>query len=429
MKPSVVIPRADFAMLFLVLFVVAAGNTALQSVLPTIGRELGIPDVLVATIFSFSALVWTFSAPYWAAQSDRRGRKRMIQIGLAGYFVSKIICAFIILAGLIGLIGPVMVFIVFALARSLFGLFGSASNPAAQAYVAARTSPADRTRSLSVLASAFGLGTIVGPAVAPIFVLPYVTLSGPLFAFAGIAAITFVIVTRSLPSDVPGATDDSRPVASFEPTVATGPRSSYAGRSRGSARLSWRDPRLLPFSIFGIVIGNAQAASGQSLGFFIIDRLGLPPIEAQAFIGLALMAAAGATLLAQWGLIPLFNLGPRQLMRWGAGLAAAGSLLLAVSTSFYSIVIAFALASLGYGFARPGFSAGASLAVGTEDQDAAAGAITAVNGASFVLAPTVGIALYQVAQPLPYLTSAALLVAMLVYAFRNPLLSSDLDHA
>lgn len=421
--------RSDFTLLFLVLFVVAAGNTALQSVLPTIGREIGIPDVLVATIFSFSALLWTFSAPYWAAASDRRGRKKLIQIGLTGYLVSKLICAFIILAGLAGLIGPVAVFIVFAAARSLFGLFGSASNPAAQAYVASRTSPAERTKSLSILASAFGLGTIVGPAIAPLFVLPFVTLSGPLFAFAAIAGITLVIVSRRLPSDTPGSADGDQPVASFEPTVATGPRSSYAARRRGQKRLSWRDPRLLPFSVYGLMIGNAQAASGQSLGFFIIDRMGLPPIEAQAYIGLALMAAAGATLLAQWGLIPLFNLGPKLLMRWGAALAAAGSLLLAFSTDFYSIVIAFALASLGYGFARPGFSAGASLAVGMEDQGAAAGAITAVNGAAFVLAPTIGIALYQVAQPLPYLVSAALLVAMLIYALRNPQLAADLDRA
>lgn len=421
--------RSDFALLFLVLFVVAAGNTALQSVLPTIGRELGIPDVLVATIFSFSALVWTFSAPYWAEASDRHGRKKLIQVGLAGYLVSKLICAFVILAGITGLIGPVAVFIVFALARSLFGLFGSASNPAAQAYVAARTTPAERTKSLSVLASAFGLGTIVGPAVAPVFVLPGVTLSGPLFAFAAIAAITLVVVTWRLPSDTPQKSDGSRPIASFEPTVATGPRSSYADRTRGHRRLSWRDPKILPFSVYGIVIGNAQAASGQSLGFFIIDRLALPPIEAQAFIGIALMAAAGATLLAQWALIPLFNLGPKLLMRWGAGLAAAGSLLLAVSADFHMIVIAFALASLGYGFARPGFSAGASLAVGHDDQGAAAGAITAVNGAAFVVAPTVGIALYQLAQPLPYLVSAAMLIVMLVYAFRNPLLGADPDKA
>jgi MFS family permease len=418
--------RSDFALLFLVLFVVAAGNTALQSVLPTIGREIGIPDLLVATIFSFSALIWTFSAPYWAEASDRRGRKALIQLGLGGYFVSKLMCAFVILAGLKGYIGPVVVFVVFAAARSLFGLFGSASNPAAQAYVGANTSREERTRALSVLASAFGLGTIVGPAIAPFFVAPFVTLSGPLFAFAGIALITLLIVSRRLPKDAPVASE-SRPVASFEPTVATGPRSSYAVRERVTRRVSWRDPRILPFSIYGLAIGNAQAASGQSLGFFIIDRLSLPPIEAQAFIGVTLMAAAAATLLAQWALIPMLHLGPKLLMRWGAALAAVGLVLLAVAQDFHAIVLAFALASLGFGFARPGFSAGASLAVGTEDQGGAAGAITAVNGAAFVLAPTVGIALYQIAQPLPYLASAALLAAMLAYAFRSPQLAADLD--
>lgn len=418
--------RGDFALLFLVLFVVAAGNTALQSVLPTIGREIGIPDLLVATIFSFSALIWTFAAPRWADASDRYGRKALILLGLGGYFVSKLICAFVILAGLEKLIAPVAVFIIFAAARSLFGLFGSASNPAAQAYVASRTSASERTRALAVLASAFGLGTIVGPAVAPFFVLPFVTLSGPMFAFAAFALATLIVVSRRLPADAPGASEE-RPIANLEPTVATGPRSTHGARTRTHRRLSWHDPRILPFSIYGLAIGNAQAASGQSLGFFIIDRLGLPPIEAQTFIGIALMAAAAATLLAQWALIPMFHLGPKLLMRWGAGLAAAGSILLAVSTDFYGIVLSFAIASLGYGFARPGFSAGASLAVGLEDQGAAAGAITAVNGAAFIIAPTIGIALYQVWQPLPYLLSAVLLLAMLVYSLRNPLLGADLD--
>jgi MFS family permease len=414
--------RSDFALLFVVLFVVAAGNTALQSVLPAIGREIGIPDLLVASIFSFSALLWTFSAPFWADASDRRGRKKLVQLGLAGYLVSMLICAAVILAGITAMIGPIAVFLLFAAARSLFGLFGSASNPAAQAYVASRTSAEERTAALSVLASAFGLGTIVGPAVAPFFVLPWVTLSGPLFAFAVIAAATLWMVARKLPQDVPVSPGESRPIPNLEPTVATGPRTNAAARMRSQKRLSWRDPRLLPFSVYGLMIGHAQAATTQSLGFFLIDRLGLSPVAAQPFIGMTLMAGAGATLLAQWGLIPLFRLRPAQLLRWGAVLAILGSLLLAVSTSFYAIAVAFALAAMGYGFGRPGYSAGASLAVGLEDQGAAAGAIVAVNGASFVFAPALGIALYQIAQPLPYLASAATLIALLVFTFRSPAL-------
>ena len=70
--------RRDFAIVFAVMMAVAAGNSGLQSVLPAIGREIGIPDPLVAGIFSLSALLWTVSAPVWARASDRRGRKPLI---------------------------------------------------------------------------------------------------------------------------------------------------------------------------------------------------------------------------------------------------------------------------------------------------------------------------------------------------------------
>ena len=125
--------RADFRMLFLVLFVTAAGNTALQSVLPAIGRELEIPDVAIAAIFSVSALMWTLSSPFWARQSDKRGRKKLVLLGMSGYLVSTAFCALVILGGLVGILGPLLIVILFAAFRSLFGLFGSASNPAAHA--------------------------------------------------------------------------------------------------------------------------------------------------------------------------------------------------------------------------------------------------------------------------------------------------------
>ena len=42
-------------------------------------------------------------------------------------------------------------------------------------------------------AGAFGLGTIFGPLAAAMFVLPVVGLSGPMFAFALIAAGAFFV--------------------------------------------------------------------------------------------------------------------------------------------------------------------------------------------------------------------------------------------
>ena len=38
-----------FALMFLVMLTLAAGNTALQSVLPALGRSLGVADSSVAT--------------------------------------------------------------------------------------------------------------------------------------------------------------------------------------------------------------------------------------------------------------------------------------------------------------------------------------------------------------------------------------------
>lgn len=415
---SASLPRRDFGLLFTVLLVVAAGNTALQSVLPAIGRAIEIPDMLIAIIFSFSAALWTLSAPFWARQSDVRGRKRLMQLGMAGFAASTLLCAFVILGGLKGVLVPVATFALFAAARSLFGIFGSASNPAAQAYVASRTSEAERTNGLATLSSAFGLGTILGPAVAPLFILPWVEFSGPLFAFALIAFGVLVAITKFLPDDAPGPRTGTGAAASM-PTIGgahTGAHVTAAQKGRGK-RLAWRDPRIKPFMIYGFTVGSIQAATGQALGFFIIDRLSQSPADAQPLISITFMAGAAATLLAQWGLIRMLHLTPGTLMRWGAALAAVGTLGIALAPNFHALVMAYALSSLGYGFARPGFTAGASLMVGERDQGSVAGAITAVNGSCFIFAPAIGIGLYELNPPVPYVLGAIGLVALLAYAW------------
>ena len=422
---TVTLPRLHFALLFTALLTVAAGNTALQSVLPAIARVIHLPDLLVAIIFSFSALLWTFSAPYWARQSDIRGRKRLTIVGLVGFGVSMLGCGVAILAGLRGWLAPVATFAVFAALRSLFGIFGSATNPATQAYVAARTSAAERTNALSTLSSAFGLGTIIGPALAPLFILGTLGLAGPLFAFAAIAVVVIVAVARGVPDDDPthfSQRDHARHGApSSEPSVGGGSTgaSALAADAGRHSRLALRDPRILAFMVFGFASGSIQAATGQTLGFLIIDRMGGSALAAQSSISIVFMAGAGATLLAQWGLIPKLRLTPSQLLRWGTVFAAVGTLGIALGHSFHLLVLSYAVTSLGYGFARPGFTAGSSLAVSQAEQGAVAGAVTQVNGACFVLAPAVGIGLYELSPALPYWLATAALALLFAYTCLN----------
>jgi len=46
-EPDVQLPRSRMALLFMVMLVTAAGNTAMQSVMPSIGTHLRIADVWV----------------------------------------------------------------------------------------------------------------------------------------------------------------------------------------------------------------------------------------------------------------------------------------------------------------------------------------------------------------------------------------------
>ncbi|HCY02284.1 MAG TPA: MFS transporter, partial [Erythrobacter sp.] len=63
------------ALLFAVMLTTAAGNTAMQSVMPSIGTSLGVDDVWISLAYSWSALLWVVCAPFWARKSDQRGRK------------------------------------------------------------------------------------------------------------------------------------------------------------------------------------------------------------------------------------------------------------------------------------------------------------------------------------------------------------------
>ncbi len=411
----------EFALLFVAMLTIGAGNTALQSILPAVGRSLGISDSIIALAFSVSALIWVIAAPVWARRSDRTGRRRMVLTGLAGFAISVLLCGGFLTAGIHGLIAPVTTIGCFIAARMIYGLFGAAAPPAAQAILASRTTRTERTRALTLLASAFGLGTIIGPALASYFVLPGVGLAGPAYFFALVGLIVLAITWRWLPDDTPGSMAHGA-VTSY-PSIGgnlTGASVTAATAAPSTARIRLMDPRIWPWLLVGLIMGHAQAMAGQAMAFLVIDRLHLDPatLLSQQTIGLVLTSGAGAALLVQWGVIPQLNLQPRSLVLTGLILAALGCAMIGTAASLYGIAMGFAVASAGFGFARPGYTAGSSLAVGPELQGVVAGRVTSVNGAAFVLGPSIGVGLYELWRPLPYFVAAAACTVLALYAAR-----------
>ncbi len=410
-----------FLLLYAAMLVAAAGNTALQSVMPAIGREVGLDDFYVAIAYTWSAVLWVMLAPFWAEKSDHHGRKMLAIMGVSGFIVSMSLCGMALFSGLHGWISAGLTFGLFAAFRAIYGGLGCATPSATQAYLASKTRRGGRVAALSALSSSFGLGTIIGPAVAPLFVLPLVGLAGPLFAFALIGLAVVISIGLWLPNDRGGRRVGHGAAMSY-PSLAsppTGASVAAATAPRRQKRLSWKDPRVRPWIIAGVVAGHAQAAILTCVGFFIIDRLHLPASGSEGPIAIVMMAGAVATLGAQWGLIPRLGLNPRSLILWGALIAAAGLTGTMISQDLYEITIGFAVASLGFGFTRPGFTAGASLAVPLAEQGAVAGVITSANGISYVLAPGLGISLYGLNHDLPFAVFAALLVVLAIVGRRR----------
>lgn len=432
------LPSDRMALLFMVMLVTAAGNTAMQSVMPAMGTKLGVSDVWVSLAYSWSALLWVITAPRWAKLSDKRGRKALMNLGLWGFISSFAICGAVMWLGLNGYLGGILTLAIFAVFRSLYGGLGSAAPPAVQAYVAARTSRAERTQSLSIISSSFGLGTVIGPALAPLVIIPIVGLPSPFFAFAIVGIVVLVLLRLRLPNDDPRYIVRGRIVSEPSSSGAAGERYREQDDEDedGNAdpvttippNLRWHDPRIRSWIIAGLVGGHAQAVILGVIGFLLLDRLDLraTPELAAGPTGLVLMSGAFATLLSQWGLIPYLHMGPRAATLWGAALGGIGCAIIGLSESLNAITLGFVISSLGFGLFRPGIAAGTSLAVTRAEQGQIAGIIASVNGAAFVFAPALGVFLYTIAPIEAFALIVGLCAFVLVWGRKALQLDSEL---
>jgi MFS family permease len=413
------IPSDRMAILFLVMLVAAAGNTAMQSALPAIASQLKIADVWVSLAFSWSALLWVMTAPKWARLSDRRGRKALMTVGTLGFISSMGFCGLVLWLGLEGMIAPAATFIAFAIFRSLYGGFGSAAPPAVQAYIAARTEREERAKALSLLASSFGLGTVIGPALAHFLIFEPFGLAGPLVVFASFGLLVLIALRTRLPNDTPRF--EARGVVTAYPSAASVNQPDMEepdnALPREEVRLPWRDARLFNWLVAGLIGGHAQAIMLGVVGFLIRDRLGLHdlPKETVEATGSVMFVGAMATLLAQWGLIPILSIGPRASVLWGSLLALGGIALVGISHDFYGITLGFAIASLGFGLYRPGFTAGSSLAVRRFEQGDVAGKIASINGSAYIVTPAIGVALFNWWEPATFILIGAALLYLIVW--------------
>ena len=136
------------------MLVAAAGNTALQSVMPAIGREIGIADFWVAIAYTWSAVLWVLLAPLLGAKSDHHGRKALTLLGRRRVHRLDDACAgWCCCSASRARSRGALTFTLFAFARAIYGSLGCATPSATQAYLASRTRRSARVAALSALSS------------------------------------------------------------------------------------------------------------------------------------------------------------------------------------------------------------------------------------------------------------------------------------
>ena len=369
---------------------VGMGFTVLFPVLAPLGREIGLTEIQITAVITASSLTVFLTSPMWGRISDRWGRKHVMLVGLFGFAAGTVLFNSVLFAGLSGALMGGVLFGALVLARMMHAGVMSATMPAANAYMADITDAGNRTKGMGAAGAATNVGSILGPAVAGLAVVSLLT---PLWVMAIVAFLNGLFVWRFLP----------------EP-----PRHKLPAKP---VRMKYSDPRILPFIIVGVMMFTGMALVQQTMGFRFQDTLGLTAAETASTFGTAMMLSAVCSLISQGVIVQRFNFQPFTLLRMSMPLLICAFVILAVVDTQFWLTVAMMILGLGMGMAGPGFMAGASLAVSTEEQGAVAGVAGSCGPLGFTIGPLLGGTLYQYQPELPYAVAAGLYVILFVAMF------------
>jgi multidrug resistance protein len=142
-------------LMFLTVFIDLVGFGIIMPLLPLYAKQFGASGLIVGLLLMSYSLMQFFFAPMWGRLSDRIGRRPVLMISLAASAVGYIIWGFSN--------SLVMLFV----SRIVAG-FGNANLAVAQAYIADVTPEENRSQGMGMIGAAFGLGFVLGPAIAGI---------------------------------------------------------------------------------------------------------------------------------------------------------------------------------------------------------------------------------------------------------------------
>lgn len=367
-------------------------QTVLFAILAPLGREVGLVEVQIGAIISCSSLTLFLVSPMWGRASDDWGRRKVLLIGLFGYSVGTMVFAGVFQIALLGYLVPVTALAWLIVTRVANATAMAAVTPSSNAYMADITSLNDRVKGMGAIGAAFNTGSILGPAIGGL--LASISLLTPLYFSVFLTLSAAILTYFALPELPKDAVKMKRP------------------------KLKYSDPRIFPLVVAGVSLFMGFAIVQQTVAFRFQDELGLSGIETAELVGISLMLSAIAALFVQLVVIPRLSVRPFVLLRIAMPIMMSSFGILAFSHAQEMYLLAMCILGVGMGLAGPGFMAGASVAVSSEEQGAVAGVAGSCPALGFAIGPLLGTYLYSIDGALPYWFALGSYVLLFFYTLK-----------
>lgn len=387
--------KRSLAIIFFTVFLDLVGFGIILPLIPYLAREFSASPFeigLLMAIFSFMQFLFS---PLWGRLSDRFGRRPIILMSLAGATFAYVMFAYSqTLASLF-------------IARGLAGFF-AANISAAQAYIADITPKDKRSVGMGLIGAAFGMGFIMGPAIAGLTGPIGESLGGePPFGIqfsalvaGGLNALNLVLAFFMLPE-------------TLNKSEANKPRK--LGRME-SLTFVFKQPLLRSLFLVFLLISLSMALMEVMVFPFVQDRFQWTYRVASlsfAYVGVVMVLTQGY-FIRKW--IPKF--GEKKTLYFGLVAMAISFFGIGLSQTIWLLAAVMTLLAVGNGCVRPPVVGLTSVIADEEEQGYVLGVMNSIGAIGRIVGPVVGGWLYQnLSSEAPFYGAGLLaLLAVVIYS-------------
>lgn len=377
-----------------------------EAVAHLLGRDNAFAAVLFGGLLtSFYSILQFIFAPYWGALSDRRGRRWVLRITVAGTALGYLVW---LVSGS---------FWLFVASRVVSGAF-SGNLSVATAAVADVTTRQERSRAMGIVGAAFGLGLVTGPMVGAAAAQLNLLTHAPSLARFGINPFS-VPALVSLLLCVLNIAWIKRSFRETLPESARGEARHARLRNPIRAILELGNPDVRRTNVVAFIYSVAFVSMEASITFLAAERFGYSSGRngiLLGFLGVCSIVTQGVIVRMLLRKVSEIRVLAGGLLSTGAGLLVVG-----LGSHPWMMYVGLSLVALGAGLVNPSTTGLISLYSTQEEQGRVLGIFRSLGSLSRAITPMVaGVVFFLLGSKCVFVVAALLAVASFALSRKLP---------